>query len=579
MLNKKDFNWRIGGEAGYGIMSAGSVFSKTCLRSGYFVFDFNEHPSLIRGGHNSYTIRASDQEIDSPVQSVDFLVALNTETINFHQEYLSKRAAIIINTDKVDIKKVKLSRSLKIFPIPLIKLAQEAGGKEIMMNNVALGASIALLKGEFEVLTLTIKEILSGKSKKIIDLNIKAAQSGFSFIKNNFKDSSLDFSLSKKKALKKILISGGEAISLGAIKAGLKFFACYPMTPINSILSYLAKKGPSMKLVYLQPEDEISGINMAIGASLAGVRSMVATSGGGFALMTEAYGLAGMTETPLVIIEGQRPGPATGLPTWQGQGDLRFVLHAAQDDFLRIVLAPGDIEECFWLTIEAFNLADIYQTPVVILVDKHLLQDHQSIDFFDTSKVKIDRGFLLTPREQQKKYQRYQITQTGISPRAIPGRKGFTFLANSDEHNQFGVSDEGAQNRINQIEKRDRKLQTLVKKMPQPKVYGDQQASITLVSWGSSKGAILEAQKILKQNKIKTNFLHLNYLNPFPIKFVSKFLQSAKNILMVEQNISAQGTGLIREKTGINITNRLLKYDGRELFPEDIIKKVKEMVK
>lgn len=567
-----DFTWKIAGEAGYGIMSSGLIFSKTALRSGYFVFDVNEYPSLIRGGHNVFTTRVASREIFSQRNGIDFLVALNQEAIDFHRQELSERAGVIVNTDKVDLKKVKLSKKIKLFPLPLIQLVKKTGGEELMMNSAALGATIFLLKGDLKILEKTILDILGQKK---LSLNIKSAKAGFNFAKENFKNYNIDFSLLPKQKKELLLLNGNDAISLGSIKAGLKFFACYPMTPINSILRYIAKKGPEFGIIYLQPEDEISAICMAIGASFAGKRAMVATSGGGFSLMVEAYGLAGMTETPLVIIEGQRPGPSTGLPTWTSQGDLRFVLSASQDEFPRIVLAPGDVEECFWLTIEAFNLADIYQTPVIILIDKHLAESHKSVFPFDLSKAKIERGSLFSKRGKNLEYKRYQFTPSGISPRAFPGKNGFTFLTNSDEHDEFGFSEESSINRIKMMEKRMKKMVWLSKNMPRPKVYGNKKSKITFISWGSPKGAILEAQRILKEKGIETNFLSLNYLNPFPTKFVSQFLSDKENIFFVEQNYSAQGAGLLREKTGIEIKNKILKYDGRPIFPEEIIEKVK----
>lgn len=577
---KNDLTWKIGGEAGYGIMSSGLIFAKACLRSGYFVVDFAEYPSLIRGGHNTYTVRASREKIFSCIKPVDFLITLNKDGIVLHQKELSKNAQVLLNTDKVKLKEIKSQIQAKIYPIPLVSLAKKAGGKEVMANSVALGATFYLLDGDFEILSLTIKDVFSGGQKEVANLNIKAAKAGFDFAKRNFAKSE-DFTLQKQLIKEKmLLLSGNEALCLGAVKAGCKLFVCYPMTPISSMITYLAKKGPEVGIVYKQPEDEISGINMAIGGAFAGVRSMTATSGGGFSLMVEGYGLAGMTETPIVIIEGQRPGPATGLPTWGGQGDLRFVLHAAQDDFPRVVIAPGDPNECFWLTIKAFNLAEKYQTPVVILTDKHLGESHYWAEYPDTSKIKIERGNLLSGKEQKKQYQRYKITLSGISPRALPGRKGFVFRANSDEHSEDSYSNEDAQNRKAQMEKRMRKLKTCQKEIPNPTVYGDKKAKVALVGWGSSKGPILEAQKILSKKKIKTQFLHLNFLNPLPENFLTKFFTGLREekTLMIEQNPTAQCAGLIREKIGFKIKNHFLKYDGRQFFPEEIEKKVRQII-
>ncbi|MFC1630008.1 2-oxoacid:acceptor oxidoreductase subunit alpha [Patescibacteria group bacterium] len=572
---EKSFTWKIGGEAGYGIASSGLVFAKACQRSGYFVCDLNEYPSLVRGGHNVYMLRASKEKIFSCVKKVDFLVALNENAVTFHQKELSKDSFILLNTDKV--KDIKISTKAKVCKIPLATIAKKSGGKEVMANTVALGATFYLLNGDFQVLSLAIKEVFSAK-KEIGNLNIKAAKAGFDFTKDNF-EKSKKFTLEKRPKKKTLLLSGNDALCLGAVKAGCKLFVAYPMTPISPMITYLAAKGPEAGLMYKQPEDEISGINMAIGASLAGVRTMTATSGGGFCLMSEGYGLAGMTETPLVIIEGQRPGPATGLPTWGGQGDLRFLLHAAQDDFPRIIVAPGDPTECFWLIAKAFNLADKYQTPVVVITDKHLGESHLWTDPIDASKIKIERGKLLSSKDQPKNYKRYQVTESGISPRVIPGMKGTVFLSNSDEHSEDGFSNEESENRIAQVGKRARKLKTCKKEIPNPKIHGDKKAKITLVGWGSSKGPILEAQKILLEEKIPTQFLQLDFINPMKESFLTKFFDKTKEekTIMIEQNSTAQCAGLIRENIGFKIKNRLLKYDGRPFYPTEIVEKVKKI--
>lgn len=570
-----DFTLKIGGEAGYGIASSGLAIAKIALRSGYFAFDFSEYPSLIRGGHNVYGARISSQEINFQNSSVDFLIALNQEALDFHKAELSRNSAVILNSDKVV--NTGLKPGVSVFSVPLIGLAKKSGGTEVMMNNIALGLTAFLLRVDFPILEQAIKEAFSWATPQVIDLNIKVALAGFDFAKKNFKNRKLAFSLIKRKASRNLLLSGNDALCLGAIRAGCKFFAAYPMTPINSMISYFASKAKELALVYFQPEDEISGINSAIGASASGLRSMVATSGGGFSLMVEALGMAGMTETPLVIVEGQRPGPSSGLPTWTGQGDLRFVLHASQDDFPRVVLAPGDAKECFWLIIEAFNLAERYQLPVIVLTDKYLCESRQTMSI-DESKAKIDRGLLLSLENCPKDYKRYQFTKTGISPRGIIGQTKSPFFTTSYEHDEFGFANEDSLNRKMMMEKRMRKLEALEKEMPEPLVYGLKKAKLGLISWGSNKGAILEAQKILKNQGIKTKFLHLNFLNPFPRKSTASFLKSCKKVLLVEQNFTGQLGSLIAEKTGINVQNRLLKYDGRPILPEDIAKKAKEIL-
>ena len=351
----------------------------------------------------------------------------------------------------------------------------------------------------------------------------------------------------------------------------MQFAAIYPMTPTSAILHTLAPHQEKYGYIYKQPEDEIAAIHMAIGASFAGVRSLVATSGGGFCLMTEAYGLAGITETPLVIIEGMRGAPATGLPTWTEQGDLLFTLYAHQGDFPRIILAPGDAEEAFHMTLQAFNLADKYQTPVLILVDKHVCESHISLKPFEYKKYSINRGNFVT--KKRVNYKRYALTASGISPRSIPG-VGNHFVANSDEHDESGYSEESAKNRNEQMNKRMQKLQTCEKEdMEKPQVYGPKNADMTIVSWGSNKGAILEAMRECEN----VNFIHVGWMNPFPAKTLKTLLQKAKNLLLIECNYSGQFGKLLKEKTGIEIQNIFLKYDGRPFFPEEIIQKIKTL--
>jgi len=574
-MDKNAFNFRIAGEAGYGIVSAGLAFAKIALRSGYFVFDYSEYPSLIRGGHNVYSARVSKEQVHSPYLPIDFLIALNQEAIDFHKDQLSPRAVILLNSDKVSPPALK--KGIKLLSAPLIKLALDSHGSEVMMNNVALGITAFLLKADFSILEAAIKEAFAWANSDIVDLNIKVAKKGFDFAKDNLGSGEIPFNLKKLETKDRLLLNGNDAFCLGAIKAGCKFFAAYPMTPINSIITYFASKAKELGIVYFQPEDEIAAINSALGAAVCGLRSMTASSGGGFSLMVEALGMAGMTETPLVIIDGQRPGPSSGMPTWTGQGDLRFVLTASQDDFPRVILAPGDVEECFWLMVDAFNLAEKYQLPVIVLTDKYLAESRQAIELIDETKVKIDRGQRISLKDCSQDYKRYGFAKDGVSPRAFIGQTKEPFFTTSYEHDEFGFASEDAENRKTMMRKRMKKLETLEKEMPKPVVYGSKKAKIGLISWGSNKGIILEAQKILQAQGVETDFLHLNFLNPFPAKPVAEFCRD-RQTLLIEQNISGQLGGLIREKTGLRIENQFLKYDGRPFFPEEIAEKVKQIL-
>lgn len=564
---KNVFSLKIGGQAGQGIKSAGLMFAKVATRSGYCTFDYSEYPSLIRGGHNMMQIIVSDTEVRGAIKKTDLVIALNQETIDKYSSELGEGGGILFDENR-SVDQTKIKPGVNLFPIPLGEMAAAAGDKDLFSNTVALGAIIALLSGSLEILKNLISEEFGHKGAKVIEINHQAAESGYNFAKEKFKEKIKNNLVPLNITSPKIIVNGNDAIVLGAIAAGLQFSAIYPMTPITGILHQLAQHQGKYGYIYKQPEDEISAINMSIGASFAGARSMTATSGGGFSLMAEGYGLAGMTETPLVIVEGMRPGPATGLPTWSEQGDLRFVLHAHQGDFLRIVLAPGDAKEAFELSMKAFNLAEKYQTPVVLLVDKNLCEHDQSFEQFDPSAYQINRGKINV--DIKPDYKRFQLSEDGISERTIPGTGNF-LIANSDEHNELGYSSEEADNRTQQMEKRMKKLETCIKEdMEEPQLFGPENADITLVSWGSNKGNILDAM----ENFDNVNYLHIAWLNPFPGEAIKASLAKAKHIINIECNYSGQLAGLIKETTGITIEDKLLKFDGRPIFTEEIVEKI-----
>lgn len=560
---------KIGGPAGTGVKSVGLMLDKIAARSGYQVCDNVEFPSLIRGGHNVVQVNFSLDEVTAPRLNSDLLIAFDQMTIDLHHNELKKGGGIIFDSDLADVSKVR--KDISLYGIPLRKIANKAGEKEIFVNIVALSATLQILGGNLETFKKLIEEEYGDKGEKIVEADKKAADLGFEYAVRNYKNNLHKYmgpASSFSSPVSYMVLNGNEAAALGAISAGMQFAAIYPMSPINNILHVLAANQEKFGYILKQPEDEISAINMAIGASYAGVRSMTATSGGGFSLMTEAYGLAGITETPIVIFDGMRGGPATGLPTWSGQGDLQMALHSHQDEFPRIVLAPGDVAETYELTIEAFNLADKYQTPVVVLLDKNICENDKTLLFPDTAKVKIDRGKFV--KKKIDDYLRYKYEDDGVSVRSIPGVGNF-FIANSDEHNEEGYSTEEVEDRNKMMEKRMKKLLTCAENdMPNPEVFGPPDADITIVSWSSNKGSILEALK----NFSNVNYVHVTWMNPFPVKFLTDVLSKAKHIVDIECNYTGQLANLIREKTGIEIEDRYLKFDGRIIYPEEIIEKL-----
>ncbi|MBE0524099.1 MAG: 2-oxoacid:acceptor oxidoreductase subunit alpha [Methanosarcinales archaeon] len=572
-----EFSWMIGGEAGFGIMASGLTMSKAFARGGLHVFDTVEYPSLIRGGHNSYQVRVSDREVFSHTGYIDLLVALNKETVHLHKDEMAPTGCIVFNGKEDPEDRFDVHADICLFPIPLSEIVQNLGVKSIMQNTAALGATFGLIGYDLTILEELLTEIFQRKGEKIIQSNIKVARAGYDFVMENHPGGT-GIIIKPTDNHRRLVINGNEAVGLGALSAGLRFYSAYPMTPASGLLHFLAAEEQNHNLVVKHTEDELAAILMAIGASHAGVRAMTASSGGGFALMTEALGMAAMTETPLVVMVAQRPGPSTGLATRSEQGDLRFVMHASQGDFLRVVMAPGDVSECYWAAGRAFNLAEKYQIPVLIITDKYLTESHKTVEPFEP--VTVDRGLLLNLEEMDavSNYKRYELTESGISPRVMPGHPNIIFDANSNEHNEYGHDLDNPDNRTIMMDKRMNKIESIVKELEEPVIYGPPGADVTLVGWGSTKGPILEAMLLMTENNISVNFLQIIFIHPFPAEKVSDILKSSKFTIGVENNKEAQLGGVIRERTGIELNKKILKYNGRPFTPEEIANRVMEVM-
>jgi len=564
----------IGGEAGAGVKRSGLILAKAFLYGGLHIFGTGEYESRIRGGHNQYQVRAAVHEVYAQNDKVDVIIALNEETIIRHTPKLRKGGAIIYDGEKISPNIGKKPEDVKLIDIPLRKLVEEIGGEAIMQNSVALGALMAILGWNLDVLEKALKSLI----RRQVDVNIEASRLGYKHAREKY---GTLYPLSRAAvAGTRILLSGNEAIGIGAVLSGCKFYAAYPMTPASPLLHFLAKHQLEFDMVVIQAESEIAAINMVIGASYAGVRAMTATSGGGFCLMTEGLGLAAMTETPIVIMLGMRPGPSTGLPTRTAQGDLHFALHASQGEFPRVVVAPGDAEECLTRTTEAFDLAEKYQVPAIILADKYLLESVKSVD---------PANIIYTPPESHilwehtgtGEYARYKITETGVSPRAAPSAKNAIIKANSNEHDEYGYTTEDRETATAMMEKRFRKLNTLSKEVETlnpVKTYGEEDSELTIIGWGSTKGPILEALKLLKRREVDAKFVQFCYLSPFPHKSARNALQNSEITICVENNYTGQLAALLREKLGFKVDCKVLRYDGRPFTPQEILQNVEEVL-
>ncbi len=574
-------NFKIGGPAGSGVATVGMLFAKCLQRSGLEVFGTNDYPSLIKGGHNTYMVRAAPEPISGIVGKFDILIALDRKTIEVHAPELSDGAAIIYDSNKIKGAESIAKDHLIFIGAPLSQMASAAGG-EIMFNTVALGASMGIMQLDFAILENMLTKIWARKGKQVVGANIAAARAGYDFSNASLKEP-FKIKIEFVKREKTMFINGNEASVLGAVKAGCKFVAEYPMSPSSSILHLMAGHDTDYGIIVKQTEDEIAAANMIAGAAFAGARSMTATSGGGFSLMVEALGMMGISETPAVIFESQRAGPSTGLPTYTEQADLQFALHASHGEFPRVVIAPGDPQECYIQAINAFNIAELVQTPVIVLLDKFLSESSMTIDDVRGIPVKLDRGKLMSEEQMENAtgYKRHAFSDDGISGRCLPGMKNGIHVCSSYEHDETGFTSEDPQMRVSMIDKRERKLAAIPQSMIAPSFHGagEEEAQILLVCWGSTKMPALESLKLLESEGVKARMMHLRYANPFPARQVLSALTRARNTLILEGNSQAQMRAWIFQKTGYYIEKAYLRYDGRPFAPEEIAEQVRKIAK
>jgi 2-oxoglutarate ferredoxin oxidoreductase subunit alpha len=569
-----DMSILIGGDAGQGVESSGAGLCQAFARGGLQVFAMQDYRSRIRGGHNFYQIRLSERPMYSHSNPVHLVLALTAETVPLHMDNIAEGGAVIYpERVKVDEKALK-ERGVQCFPMPLVAIAEEHGNR-IMTNTAALAAAAGVCGWPLSYLESVMRDNFQVKGPEVVESNLAVAKAAYGQAQERYA-AAFSYKLKPLEAPPRMLINGNQAISLGALAAGCRFMSAYPMTPATSIIEWLSALPRDLGVVTKHAEDEIAAVCMAIGASYAGARAMTATSGGGFSLMVEALGLAGMTEVPLVVVEAQRGGPSTGLPTRTEQGDLLFVINASQGEFPRVVLAPGTVEECFEAGWRAFNLAERYQCPVIILSDQFLASSMRSLEMgaIDFSTVSIDRGQFLSAEDLERPEdgdRRFAFTDSGISPRAAPGYPKAVYAASSDEHDENGHITEEITNRRRMMQKRMRKLAAAEEEMRPPKRYGPEQAELTLVCWGSSYGPCREAVDMLNSDGGSANLMHFADLWPFPEDESARMLKACRHTVAVEQNYTSQLARLIRMSTGLSVDQTINKYDGRPFSPEDIV--------
>lgn len=575
----KQLSWKVGGQQGEGIDSTGEIFSIALNRMGYYLYGYRHFSSRIKGGHSNTKIRISIRPIRAISDDLDVLVAFDQETIDLNAREL-KPGGLILGDSKF---KPSVDRNdVQLLHIPLTEIAEGLGSR-IMKNMVAIGATTAILGIDPSIFTDMIKKQFARKGDKIVQANLEAIRKGAESAKEQLNPKT-DFTLAPADGKSRLLMMGNDAISLGAMAAGCRVMPAYPITPASDIMESLVKRLPEIGGVVLQTEDEIAAVITAIGASYAGARAMTATSGPGLSLMMEAIGLSGMTETPLVIVDTQRGGPSTGLPTKNEQSDLNTVLYGSHGEIPRIVLAPSTAEECFYDTVHAFNYAEQYQCPVILMTDLALSLALQTVEQLDYSQVKISRGKLLSDEEvaaltdENGYFPRYADSPDGISPRAMPGQKGGIHYVTGVEHNEIGRPLEGTANREKMMKKRMRKLENV--QLPNSLITREKDdAEWLIVGFGSTRGPIEEAREQLAADGIPTSHLHIRVLAPFPTQSVKDVLSRYERVLVVENNATGQLAAQLRQYVGdISTIYSQTKFNGDPYYPSEITEHVKELM-
>ncbi len=570
-----DIEVMFGGQAGDGSLTTGDLIAGVFKHMGLEVYTYKDFPSRIRGGHTNYVIRAGTTPNYGMADSVDCLVAFDLEAVEMHIEEMRPGGFIVFDSTQEKLTDAVRRPDVHFYEVPLAKIAKEQIGLELVRNTISLGVLARLIGMDPTLVRNDVTSVYKRKGEKVIDLNIRAIESGEKYVDDHF-DRPSGYGLAAGVDHDRLIMMGNDAIAYGALVGGCRFMAGYPITPATDVLEWMAKYAPKYGGVVVQAEDELAAINMVIGAGFAGVRAMTSTSGPGQALMTEAIGLAGVLEIPIVVIECARAGPSTGMPTKTEQSNLNHLIFSGHGEIPRVVIAPGTVEESFYLTVTAFNIAEKYQVPVFVLSEQALCQSKATLPSLDVSAVAVDRGKL--ERNGHLKfgeYRRFAFTEDGVSPRAIPGTDGGMYLAPGSEHNELGVITENAKNRAKMMEKRMRKLESMRPDLPKANVLGDPAASIAIIGYGSNRGPIAEAQRRLAAAGTPTRFLQLRTLWPFPEEEVRAFIQDASEVFVVENNFTGQLERLIRYVVGPSPKmHAVLKYNGKPFRPIEIIDRI-----
>lgn len=564
----KEVSLAIAGEAGQGIDTVTQIIAEAAKKSNLNVFYTKEYMSRIKGGCNSSSIRVSGDKVCAYKESVDFAFAISKDALNHLKNRFSQNTIIIYEYENQEI----LEEFKNAVKINFSEIAKEFGDN-IYINSIVSGMIMGLLNIDFKISEEKLKKIFSDKGDEIVEKNLQALMKGYDTSRNIIQEKNISINLAHDGSVNnEIFISGNDAAAIGCIAGGVDFISAYPMSPSTGILTFMAKHSSEFNIIVEQAEDEIAAINMGLGAWYAGSRAMVSTSGGGFALMCEAISLSGITETPMVIYIGQRPGPATGLPTRTEQGDLNLALYAGHGEFPRIILTPGNIEDCYYLCQKAFNLADKFQIPVFILTDQYLVDSCYNTAVFDIEKQEINECITETPFD----YKRYSFQENGISPRGIPNHGSGLVVIDSDEHDEEGHITEDLNIRIKMVEKRMKKFDPILTEFIEPELFGEENAKNLIVAWGSTCNMIKEA--LCNINNPDISFLYFKQVYPLS-KNIADYFKNRDKIISIENNCTGQFANLLKLEFNISINEKILKYNGLPFCVEELISKINEAIK
>ncbi|UNL83793.1 2-oxoacid:acceptor oxidoreductase subunit alpha [Priestia koreensis] len=577
----KQLSWKVGGQQGEGIESTGEIFATALNRLGYYLYGYRHFSSRIKGGHTNNKIRVSTTEVRAVSDDLDILVAFDQETIDVNVSELHDQGIVIADAK---FKPTMPEGSVaKMYAVPFTEIATELG-TSLMKNMVAVGASSAIINVSLDAFQSVVQEIFGRKGQQVVDKNMEAMKRGFDYMQEQLGGTIESMSLEKADGKKRMFMIGNDAIALGALAGGARFMPAYPITPASEIMEYLIKKLPDFGGTVIQTEDEIAACTMAIGANYAGVRSLTASAGPGLSLMMESIGLAGITETPVVIVDTQRGGPSTGLPTKQEQSDLMAMIYGTHGEIPKIVMAPSTVEEAFHDTVEAFNLAEEYQCPVILLTDLQLSLGKQTVDPLDYQKVEIRRGKLALGQElpeldSKAYFKRYEATEDGVSPRVVPGMANGIHHVTGVEHDETGKPSEVASNRKIQMDKRMRKLNKINFQNPIHTNAPHDESDVLFVGFNSTRGVIEEAMERFEKEGVKANHAHIRLLHPFPADELLPLVENAKKVVVVEHNATGQLANILKMNVGhAKKVKNLLKYDGNPFLPHEVHSKSKELL-